>query len=179
MRSASHIDYGGDTNKTNWHSQGVTNARTDVGAEAYCRMSEDLSAAARTAPWTVLTVQCDDSTPAAPTIVAINQMTGVRVASYLGSAPPAGFPSATRNGNGDVSITWATSYTDAYGVAGKIHIIGATVGIQGITPLVHAYELDDLNADGLVESVRVRIFTLASSAATSPEFSMSIMTGSV
>lgn len=177
VRSVSHIDYGGDTNKTNWHSQGVTNARTDVGAEAYCRLAEDLAACSRTAPWATLTIQCDDVTPGPPSILAINQMTGVRPVSYVGNAPPSGFPSATRNGNSDISITWATSYVDDYGVSANIHIIGATIGIRGTSALMSSYELDDLNADGLVESVRVRLFVPAGTAATSAAFSISIATG--
>ena len=43
--------YGGDLNKTNFHGQGSVNARTDVAAEAFCRMTRDLAACARTAPF--------------------------------------------------------------------------------------------------------------------------------
>ena len=176
-RTNDHTTYGGDPNKTNWHSQGVTNARTDVGAEALCRMAEDLAAVMRTAPFCLAYITCDDTTPAAPTLTFVNQMTGVRIVSYLGSAAPAGFPSATRNGNGDVTITWATSYTDDYGVSGNIHICHADVSIYGSTPLVPTAVLTDPNADGRNEAVRVRLFTLAGAAATNQSCSLSVTTG--
>lgn len=178
VRSVSHVDYGGDTNKTNWLTQGVVNARTDVGAEALCRLAEDLACCVRTAPWATLTLQCNDGgSPAAPTVLAINQMTGVRIISYAGDNPPSGFPGATRNGNGDVTITWATSYQDDYGVSGSINIVHAKATIRGITPLSYAYQLVDGNSDGLSEAIRVRVFDLAGVAAASPSFTLSVVTG--
>lgn len=177
VRSSDHTTYGGDLNKTNWHSQGVTNARTDVGAESFCRLAEDMSASMRTAPWALVTVSCDDITPAAPTILTINQMTGARVISYLGSSAPAGFPSASRNGNGDVTISWAASYADDYGVSGTIHIVHAVVSIRGGAALTSAYLPQDNNADGFSEAVRVRLFNPDGTAASSPSFSIAVTTG--
>lgn len=176
-RTSDHTTYGGDLNKTNWHSQGVTNARTDVGAEALCRLCEDLSAVARTAPFCVLTIACDDVTPGPPTVSAINQMTGVTVTPYVGNAPPLGLPSVARNGNGDVTVTWAASYSDAYGISGDVNIVHADVGAQGTTPAFGTYELDDVDSNGLNEVVRVRIFSDAGAAVANAVFSLTVVTG--
>jgi hypothetical protein len=46
-------------------------------------------------------------------------MLGRRLTSYEGNAAPSGFPSASRNGNGDVTFTFASSYQDPYGIAGS------------------------------------------------------------
>lgn len=179
VRSSDHSTYGGDTNKTNWHSQGVTNGRTDVGAEAFCRLAEDLSAVMRTAPFCTLTIQCDDDgAPGAPTITAVNQMTGVRIVSYLGSTPPTGFPSADRNGNGDITITWESSYVDDYGVSGDVNIQHVEVGCCGTVPQIPVYSLEDNDSNGLFEAVRVRVFDAVTGAASvSPKLTVSVVTG--
>jgi hypothetical protein len=177
VRSSDHTTYGGDQNKTNWHTQGATNPRTDVAAEAFCRLADDLAACMRTAPFCTLTMTCDDATPANPSVTVVNQMTGVRVTSYAGGSPPAGFPTCIRNGNGDVTITWATSYTDDYGVAGNVHIVHHEITAHGSVALIPVGVLTDTNVDGLNEAVRVRIFTTAGAAAASPTFSLSVCTG--
>lgn len=178
VRTSDHATYGGDLNKTNWHSQGVTNARTDVGAEALCRLAEDLSAVMRTAPFCVLTIACDDVTPGPPTVRAVNQMTGATFTPYAGNAPPLGLPSVARNGNGDVTITWEASYFDAYGVSGDVNIVHAMIGVQSAFPCAYGYALDDPDANGLNESVRVRIFDNVGVAVTGAVFSLTVVTGS-
>ena len=177
VRNADHTIYGGDTNKTNWHSQGVTNARTDVGAEAFVRLAEDLSAVVRTAAFCELTITCNDTVPGPPTIVAVNQMTGVTLTSYVGNSPPAGFPSGARNGNGDVTITWAASYTDDYGVSGNVNIAHVLLSSIGSTAAMPVYQRADLDINGLYESVRVRVFNTAAAAIPDASFSMSVLTG--
>lgn len=172
LRTAAHTDYGGHTDKRNWMSQGVVNGRTDVGAEAFARMVADLAAVARVAPFATLRVQCNDTSPAAPTILVCHQMTGIRETSYAGDAAPAGFPSAARNGNGDVTLTWASSYTDPYGVSGAVNIKNCVVTPVTNAARVAAYELPS------AVSVRVRIFVSTSgAAATDPIFSLKVFTG--
>lgn len=130
-RQTSHTDYGGNLNKRNYMGLGVVNALTDVGAEEIVRAFSDLAAVCRTAPMWVITYLCNDSSPAAPTIEVALGMTGVRVISYAGDAAPTGFPSAARNGAGDVTFTFASSYTDDYGVAGAWVPLAATTGLHG------------------------------------------------
>ena len=132
-RQTSHVDYGGNVLKRNYMGGGVVNALTDVGAEDFCRMCSDLASVARTAAVWVITYVCSDAAPAAPTIEVANGMTGVRLVSYVGSAAPTGFPSAARNGNGDVTFTFAATYSDDYGVAGAWVPVTADAGLHGTT----------------------------------------------
>lgn len=135
-RTASHDIYGGDVDKENLQSIGATNAKTDVGADAFVRACADLAADTRTAAFSKLLITCNDSVPGAPTIQCVHQMTGVRLTSYVGDAAPSGFPSASRNGNGDVTVTWAASYSDPYGVSEATniqHVHTSPVGTTSFT----------------------------------------------
>lgn len=121
LRANDHTTYGGHTSKVNYQGEGVVNAQTDVDAAGLCRMAADMEACHRTAPFAVLTWTCNDSPPAAPTMSAVNLMTGVTT-NYEGDVAPSGFPSGARNGNGDVTFTFAGSYSDAYGVSAALTI---------------------------------------------------------
>jgi hypothetical protein len=154
-------------------SQGVVNGRTDVGAEAFARMAADLEAVVRTADFSSLRVVCNDTVPAAPTIFVAYQMNGVREISYAGDAAPAGFPSGTRNGNSDVTLTWASSYTDAYGVSGDVNIKQAFPSPITNQSLNSVYELPS------AVSVRVRTYVSNTAVlALDTTFSIKIKTGS-
>lgn len=118
VRTVSFADYGGSTAKRDFMGIGAINALTDVSAAQVSRMVSDLAAAVRTAPFAVITFLCNDGSPAAPTIESVYMMTGVRTVSYAGDNAPTGFPSAARNGSGDVTFTFDSSYNDEYGVAG-------------------------------------------------------------
>lgn len=130
-RQTSHADYGGHLNKRNFMSLGVVNALTDVGAEEFVRACSDLAAVCRTASMWVITYECNDTIPAAPTIEVAYGMTGVRLVSYEGDAAPTGFPSAARNGNGDVTFTFESSYSDDYGVSAGWLPTFAETGLHG------------------------------------------------
>lgn len=130
-RTADHTVYGGHLQKQNYQSQGVVNPRTDVGAEAIARLAADAEATTRTCPFLVATYSNSDTSPAAPTIESIYMMTGVRTSSYLGSAPPTGFPSAARNSTGNVTFTFAASYADPYGIFYPFTPLHVTLGMHG------------------------------------------------
>ncbi len=132
-RTASHDIYGGHVDKVNYQSQGVTNAKTDVGAEGICRAFADLASVTRVGAFGRYRITCNDSSPGAPTIACVHQMTGVRLTSYVGDSAPAGFPSATRNGNGDITITWPASFSDPYGVAEATNIQHVHASPNGTT----------------------------------------------
>lgn len=175
VRTADHTVYGGSTDKTNWQSQGVTNPLTDVGAESFVRMCADLAAVSRTAPFATLTAQCFDSAPTAPIILIANQMTGVRLVAYLGSAAPTGFPSAVRNGNGDVTFTFANSYLDPYGVVGFLNIQHVECTCHGTAAVVPVVTISDADADGNNDTIRVRCFAFpGGAAAANPKFTLSL-----
>lgn len=166
VRTVSHVDYGGDTEKANYLSQGVIDALTDVGAEAFCRMVADLEALVRTAPFAVITYTCDDSTPAAPTIDTVYMMTGINVAGYAGASPPSGFPAAARQGNGDVEFTFAATYADAYGVTGAFAPLFAVANVQTSSGAQFA------TAGISGSTVRVRAFTDTGAAVSNPSVTL-------
>lgn len=158
-RSVSHEDYGGSVNKQNYQSIGVVNARTDVGAEGFSRQVSDQAAAVRTAEMGVFTYLNNDTGTDPPTIEAALLMTGIAANSYEGDAPPTGFPSAARNGDGDVTFTFAASHTDEYGVAAAWAPTQCTVSCYGSTFADATYEISG-------QTVRVRVFDAAGAAET-------------
>lgn len=138
LRSIGFEDYGGSESKVNYQNQGVVNPRTDVGAEGFARACSDQAAVTRTVGFTVLTVTCNDTSPAAPTVHAVNMMTGVS-ATYAGGSPPAGFPTLARVSAGKFTVTFAATYDDAYGIEGAFgitHALAAGHGASSNTPTV-------------------------------------------
>lgn len=166
-RQTSHVDYGGNVNKRNYMGQGVINALTDVGAEDFCRLCSDMAAVARTASMWVLTYQCKDSSPAAPTVRAVCGMTGVQLVSYEGNAPPAGFPSAARNGNGDVTFTFDASYADDYGVSGAWAPVTCNTSVSATAAREATWVVSG-------STVRVRVFDAAGAAVSDPLVSLEV-----
>jgi len=156
-RAADHTVYGGHLQKVNYQSQGVVNPRTDFGAEALCRLAADAEATVRTCPFAVVTLLNRDASPAAPTIEAVYMMTGVRATSYDGSAAPTGFPSAARNGTGDVTMTFAASYADPYGISHPFTPTHCVLGFHGTTFLDATYVISG-------STVRIRCFGAGGSA---------------
>ena len=120
-------------------------------------MVSDLAAAARTAPFAVITFLTNDSAPAAPTVEFVAMMTGVTSASYAGGSPPTGFPSAARNGNGDVTFTFSASYTDEYGVS------GAFVP-RHVSATLHGSSAGSVSVEISGSTVRLRAFSDAGAA---------------
>jgi hypothetical protein len=166
-RQTSHVDYGGNTAKRNYMDQGVTNALTDVGAEDFCRMCSDLAAVARTAPMWVITYLCNDTSPAAPTIQIVYGMTGVRLVSYAGGAAPTGFPSAARNGAGDVTFTFASSYSDDYAVAGAWAPVHVNASVSATAAR---------SAQWIVSgsTLRIRVFDAAGATVSDPTVTIEV-----
>lgn len=168
-RSVDYSQYGGDPNKQNYQSQGVVNPKTDVGAEGFSRLVSDAAAVVRTAEFCVMQVLCDVG-GTATTVEHCRMMTGIS-ASYVGSAPPTGFPSITRNGNGDVSITFASAYSDEYGVSGVFAAKEPVASLIGSGGGVAVPELASATV------VRVRCFNLSAVAITGARFSLTIGSG--
>lgn len=166
-RAADHTDYGGALNKANYQSQGVVNPRTDVGAEAITRMAADLSAIVRTADFFEADITCHDGSPDDPTINSVLMMTGVRASSYEGDAPPTGFPGVVRNGTGDVTITFASTYTDPYGVSEAFAPAFVHVSMQGTAFADATYVISG-------QTVRIRVFDAAGSALGDRRFTVTV-----
>lgn len=151
LRTAAFTTYGGHSSKENYLSRGAIDANTDVAAEEFSRMVSDVAATVRTAPFAVIGYLNNDSSPAAPTVETVYMMTGVRTSSYAGGSPPTGFPSAARNGNGDVTFTFAASYADEYGVTGVYAPTDAHATANGTTALTCVCTVSG-------STVRVRVF---------------------
>jgi hypothetical protein len=167
-RTSDHTQYGGNVNKRNYGNVGVVDAQTDVGAEDFCRLASDVAALARTADFAVITYLCNDSVPAAPTIEVVYMMTGTRVTSYAGDNPPSGFPSAARNGNGDVTFTFASSYADDYGVSGSFAPVHCMTTVQSNSS-VQAF---DAHWEISGQTVRVRVVNDSGAAVSNPRVTL-------
>lgn len=169
-RSADYTTYGGDPNKANYQSQGVVNPRTDVGAEGFSRLVSDVAAVVRTAEFCVMQILCDVG-GTATTVENCRMMTGVTAVTYSGTAPPTGFPSVTRNGNGDVTVTFASSYLDEYGVTGAFAATDAIASLVNATGGVACPEI----VTGT--EIRVRCFNLSAAAITGARFTLTVGSG--
>jgi hypothetical protein len=153
VRTVSFENYGGHDDKRDFGGQGAINPYTDVSAAEFSRMVSDVAAVVRTAAIGVLTVQCNDSSPAAPTVESINMMTGVLPAGYEGDAAPSGFPSLARDGDGHFTITMPSPLTDDYGVS-------AAVAIQNAMGTAHATSAAIVTCEiTSATTIVVRVFT--------------------
>jgi hypothetical protein len=167
-RTGIHTQYGGDVNKRNILSQGVIDAQTDVGADEFARLAADLEAIVRTAPFAVITYACNDTSPNPPTIFTVFGMIGVNYTYYLGTSPPTGFPSAARNGNDDVTFTFASSYQDPYAVAGTFVPYHAIASCHGSSARIATVDLVSAT------TLRVRGFNDAGTAGTDNRFTLMV-----
>ena len=166
VRTNTHETYGGNTEKRDYQAQGPVNPLTDVGAQQFCRMAADMQALAAVAEFATITYLCNDAAPGAPTIERYDGMAGAA-------------PTPTRNGNGDVTFVWAASYNDAYSRPGALHIVHAEVAVHGTTAAHATVVIDDSNADGLNDRVRVRAWTVGGAAKSDARVTLTVTTGPV
>lgn len=135
VRNADYATYGGHTSKINYQGQGKVNARTDVDATEYARMTADLAALVRVAPFCTLTFTARDASVLDPMVNAVLMQTGVTSVAYAGNAPPSGFPSVERVADGNYLVTFDAAYVDAYGITGAyqpVHAVGSGHGASGL-----------------------------------------------
>lgn len=126
-RTAQIGDYGGHVAKQDYGGRKPLDPLTDVGASQFARMTADLTAVAHVAPVAVVTVRLTPS-GVPPCVEFVHMATGVRLIAYDGDNAPVGYPIVTRNGTSDISVTFAPSYADAYGVFGAFSLTHAKVG---------------------------------------------------
>lgn len=110
-RSADFATYGGHLEKANFQGEPVINPKTDVDAGHLQRLSADLAALTRVAPF----CQMSFSAVAAGSTVTVHEcrlMTGVTAAAYDGAAPPAGFPGVTHVSAQVLAIEIGGLYSD-------------------------------------------------------------------
>jgi hypothetical protein len=131
-------------------AQGAIDPRTDVDAAQLNRLTNDLAALVRVAPFAKLLVQCHDTSPDDPVVLWCYLQNGVQTGSYNGDAPPTGFPTVTRVSNGSFRVTFAANPIDDFGVAATLDIKAA----KGTARALHAdvgWSVDDPDADGYNE----------------------------
>lgn len=152
LRTNDLTHYGGDINKQNYLSRGAIDALTDVDAAQFSRMASDTAALQRVMPFCSMTLLCHDSVaPTDPTVEFINMQIG-NTGTYLGNAPPSGFPTVTRNGTGDVSITFSATYSDPYNIS-------APYSVGAIIPALLSVTAGKVEAEKVSSSVvRLRAF---------------------
>ncbi len=168
MRVNSLVHYGGDINKENYLSRDSIDALTDVSASQFSRLAADVAALQRVMPFCTMTFICHDSAPAAPTVEYVHMQTGNTSVSYEGNAPTTGFPSLARNGNGDVSITFASTYSDPYSVSGSFAITSAIPSLISATA-------GEVSAEVVSSTVlRIRSFSTAGTALVNPRITVSV-----
>ncbi len=167
MRVNSLEHYGGDVNKDNYLSRGAIDALTDVDAAQFSRLAADVAALQRVMPFCTMTFLCNDSSPAAPTVEFVHMQTGI-TNSYAGDSPPSGFPSLARNSAGDVSITFASTYSDPYNISGSFSVSSALPGLISSTAGEVTAELVSATV------VRVRAFSTAGAAISDARITLSV-----
>ena len=150
-RTASFETYGGHTGKKNYNDVGLIDPTTDVSAEQFSREVADIAAMARTSPFAVMTYTQDDTGTNDPTVNYYDAHHGSGAAKA---------PTLTRNGDGDVTITWDASYSDPYGVSQSVALrhVKATAHGSGNVNAVCDWTPGD-------RVVRVRCFTADTGAA--------------
>jgi hypothetical protein len=158
LHANDHATYGGDVNKANYQGLDSVNGRTDVSAQEYVRIAADMAAVQRVAGFCTLGYTCNDTVPAVPTIDSYDAMAGTA-------------PTPARNGDGDVTFTWLTSYSDPYGQSGALNIVGCEVSVAGSVALIPVYQI--VNA----YTVRVRVFDSAGAAVQDPSVALRVYTG--
>lgn len=167
-RTASAETYGGHPDKVDYQSQGVVNPKTDVSAAQFSRLCADVAAVARMAPFSVITLTCNDSGTDDPTISSAFQMDVGLSTGYEGDAPPPGFPTITRVSNGKVQVVYPSTPSDDYSVSAALTtyhaqatVIGAagfvTVNIAQINAVTWTFEAYSYGASSPVANASMTI----------------------
>jgi hypothetical protein len=169
-RTATIGQYGGSVLKRDYMDRGPIDQITDVGAKQFARMTADLTAAAYTSPFAILRVRFVPT--GSPVVECAHMMTGVRLAEYSGE-PPWGFPTVTRNGTSDITITFAESYADSYGVEAPLVLTHASA-----SPLYDAVTRAVCQVV-TPTSVRVRLYNASDSPITEPVAPATLLRASV
>lgn len=169
LRANDFQAYGGDLNKKNFASRGAVNPKTDVDAEAFSRITADLAALSRTAPFCVMVVR-NNTVSVPPTVEFISMMTGTRTSSYEGDAPPAGFPAVADAGTGTFIVTFDTEYADEFGVVGALTLTQPMAQLLGSVPGFCTVEL--------LSASEVQVYSFDNTGTALAETSVTLTLGS-
>lgn len=162
-RTATIESFGGHPSKQNHLQRSAVDPLTDVDAASFARLTNDIAAVTRTVPFAILSFGAlvrPETRPGRPVPSPIwvvshaRTMTGVRVLPYeIGAPPPVGYPRVDRVGTGDYTITFASEYTDSYGVSAPFAVSHVQPGSAVHTSVCRVVaEVVD------AQSVRVRVY---------------------
>src|SRR5574343_765314 len=165
VRNADPTTYGGNTEKRNYMGQAVCNAQTDVGAEQYVRLAADVAGMVRANPFCVIRGTATDASSSVYVEACIMQ-TGV-AAAYAGASPPSGFPTVAYSSSGVFTVTFASSYTDPYGVAGAYAPVVAVASCANSTSTICTTVIAG-------QAITVRAFTDTGVARANAAFAMAV-----
>lgn len=146
LRANDHATYGGHTDKRNYESQGAVNPRTDITAEEFARLVDDIARLGLVAPFAVLTVRTNDAVPAAPTVLAYDAAAGAA-------------PTLARVADGSFTATWAAAYSDSYSVSADLDLRHVTASTDATGSA--RYTLSDPDANGKNERIQVAAYDMA------------------
>jgi len=163
-RTNDHTTYGGHLQKENYQGQGAINAKTDVTAQQFARLCADVEALGKVADFATITYTQDDTGTADPTVDSYDAMAGARA------------PTATRESDGVVLLTWEDSYEDAYGIAGDINIGHVHADLEGTAAGGCTWTRHDTTANGSYNAVRIRCWDAAGAAALDKTVTVTIST---
>lgn len=163
VRTTSHTHYGGNVNKENYAGEGSVDAQTDFNAAELCRMAADLEAVARVAEFATITYTQDDTGTNDPTVDDYDAMAGTA-------------PTAVRESDGVVLLTWDDDYPDSYSVDGDIHFAHVDTALEGAVAGSVTWELVDVGTTGKNNAVRVYTWDAAGVAATDKTVTVTVST---
>lgn len=150
--------YGATTGTQNYQALGVVNPDTDLGADQFARMCEDLAAVQRVAVFATLKFTLDDTGNNHPTVSMVRMMNRVYSEAFSGENPPTGIPSVERVSDSIVDITFPTEVSDDFAQSAPINLAGAFGSASaGSTAAGVNWELFDDDTDGYYERCRIRV----------------------
>ena len=120
LRSPGITQYGGDVNKKDFGGIGAINARTDLTAAQYCRLTADVAALSRVSALMRLMFTPHAAAPIT-SVELCSPAWGVPVAYADGASPPTAsvYPTITGSGTSRI-VTLTPTATDDYQVAAQI-----------------------------------------------------------
>ena len=144
-RTAGADTYGGISTLRNLGDIGAVNAKTDVTAEEYLRISSDLARCVQTAPlfWMRMTLEFDSGAFLSAAVTQCCAQWSGPSGSYDGATPPStSWPTVASGGSAAVIVSFpglvsgsALSAADDYGVAGAFSLSAASAsGASGDLP---------------------------------------------
>ena len=166
-RVNTHIDYGGNTDLSDFGQQVNVDDRTDISAAMIARIADLMAAIARVAPWAKMNFTTNNDIPGLPTMHFYRCMAG------------SALPTITRIGDEALAFTWLDSYKDAYGVSGEIDLKGATMtnvnGVAGGSNHRYAeYALADTTGNGKNNRVTFHQSDMASTTSGDQRFCVEV-----